>query len=321
MSGICGLKADLSIIIVSYNQFDRTTGPCLESLAIVSDIDLQIIVVDNGSGPETVQQLEMEARRDGRITLLLHGENRGFAVGNNDGVELATADYILLLNSDTVVPPEVPGRMLRTLQQDDAPCLVGPVTNAAGNEQQIFIRDGSGLASVLAQGREWSVHARGSVIKTDQLAFFCVAMARETCRALVGLDPVFGLGFYEDADFCCRASAEGIRLLIQEECFVYHRGSASFSQRPDAVKQLLATNRALFRARHGRRGEGWHVRWKNAAVVKQYLDRGIKSTDSVRYLIENRLAQACRLRPNNPIKKVIYARCLHRLAKSAGRMK
>ncbi len=309
------MTADLSIVIVSYNQFEATTGICLDSLAAVQDIELQIILVDNGSEPETVEQLKLAARNDSRISLLLHNENRGFAAGNNDGVALAEADYILLLNSDTLVPGDVPGRLVRQLKTEQGVCLIGPVTNAAGNEQQIYLRGNRDQASVLAQGEEWANHARGSIILTDQLSFFCIAMAKETYLAQDGLDEVFGLGFYEDADFCCRAAERGVRLLILEDCFVFHQGSASFSKMPDSVKELLANNRKLFRSRHGR-GEGEHVRLKNLRVLKQYLDRGGQADNALNYLAKNRLARARQLVPRNPVKKIMYAARLRRLEKS-----
>jgi len=283
----------------------------------VQDPSLEIIVVDNGSDRGTVEGLKRAAARDGRIRLLLHPENRGFAAGNNDGVELATAEYILLLNSDTLVPDTGPALLLRHLQAAERACLVGPVTNAAGNEQQLFIREGSDPAAVLRQGTEWCRHAAGSVLPTDQLSFFCVAMARDTYQRLDGLDPAFGLGFYEDADFCCRAAQQGIALQVLEECFVYHQGSASFARQPESVKKLLAANRKLFRDKHGR-GRQTHVRWKNFRVVEDYLAEMEKTGISRWYLVENRLARARQLTPNNPLKKIVYGYRLARLEK-AGR--
>lgn len=309
------MTADLSIVIVSYNQFATTTGPCLASLKAVQDIALQIILVDNGSEPETVEQLELAARKDNRISLLLHSENRGYAAGNNDGVALAEANYILLLNSDTLVPGDVPGRLVRKLKAEQSPCLIGPVTNAAGNEQQIYISEGSDQDSVLVQGKQWAKHARGSMIPTDQLSFFCIAMAKKTYLALNGLDEDFGLGFYEDTDFCCRAAAKDVRLLIQEECFVFHQGSASFAKIPDSVRELLAKNRKLFRSRHGR-GEGEHVRLKNLRVLERYCDRAGPADSSLNYLVKNRLARARQLVPRNPVKKILYVARLRRLEKS-----
>jgi GT2 family glycosyltransferase len=313
------MTADLSVIIVSYNQFATTTGPCLQSLAR-QDLSLEIIVVDNGSDQESVDQLRQAAAGDGRIKLLLHSENKGYAAANNDGVQMATSDHILLLNSDTLISANGLSLLVSHLQGTDSPCLVGPVTNAAGNEQQIHIRRGSDEAAVLAQGARWSSHAAGSVFMTDQLSFFCVAMARKTYLDLAGLDPCFGLGFYEDADFCCRAAGQGISLQVVEECFVFHQGSAGFSRVPDTVKQLLAVNRKLFRSRHGR-GEGVHVRWKNILVLQGYLDQYRKNGLFREYLFDNRLQRARCLTPNNPLKKIRYAWYLSRLEKERGGIK
>ncbi len=314
------MAAELSIIIISYNQFSTTTGPCLHSLAAVQDIDLEIIVVDNGSDSQTRLALEKAAGSDNRIRLLLQRENRGFAAGNNDGVQLASADFILLLNSDTLVPGEVPAAMVRKLRQSAVPCLLGPVTNAAGNEQQIHIAEGSDESSVLAQGDAWSRQAGGSVFKTDQLPFFCVAMARKTYRDLGGLDVSFGLGFYEDTDFCCRAARQGVVLQVVEECFVFHQGSASFSRMPASLKKLLHENRKRFRVKHGRR-EGLHVRWKNLLVLQGYLDQYRENGLFREYLFANRLERARRLTPNNPLKKIRYAWHLSRLERARDRLR
>ena len=51
----------------------------------------------------------------------------------------------------------------------ESPCHVGPVTNATGNEQQIYVRDGSDRISVLGQGTEWCNHAQRSIFKTDHI--------------------------------------------------------------------------------------------------------------------------------------------------------
>lgn len=311
------MVAELSIIIVSYNQFARTTGPCLQSLAAVHNLLLEIIVVDNGSDIETVEQLKLAAGSDERIRLFLHADNRGYAAGNNDGIRRATAKYILLLNSDTLVPKNAATLLVKHLQTAESPCLVGPVTNAAGNEQRIYIRDGSDEISILGQGTDWCNHAQRSIFETDQLSFFCVAMERATYQALDGLDQSFGLGFYEDADFCCRAEQQGIVLQVLEDCFVYHQGSASFSRAGFSVKKLLSANRKQFRARHGR-SDGDHVRWKNLRVLQGYLAQMRETGISRKYLYENRLARAHQLIPNNPLKKMIYAYQLHRLEK-AGR--
>ncbi len=307
------MKPQLSIVIISYNQFSQTTGPCLESLAAIREPLLEIVVVDNGSDPGTVAAVKQAAESDRRIRLVLHRDNRGFAAANNVGVELARAPFILLLNSDTLVPARAPALFLDTLRSNTSPCLVGPVTNAAGNEQRIYFPSGSDEAEILRLGEQWCGYG-GGCISTDQLSFFCVAMARQTYLDLGGLDPIFGLGFYEDTDFCCRAADRGCSLLIAENIFIYHKGSASFSRADVSVNKILRANRRLFRKRHGRR-EGMHVRWKNLSILENYLHRPEHGEPFPAAQFANRLARAEELVPNSPLKKMIYHRKLSRVQK------
>jgi len=301
------MALELSIVILSFNQYDLTTGPCLASLSEVDTVDMEIIVVDNGSEDDTLHQLAQAASRDPRVKLVLNSENRGYAGGNNDGVAQAQAEFIVLLNSDTRVLPTSMPLLVRQLKKTTGPAMIGPVTNAAGNEQQIFF-ESDNVESVLEQGALWCRHAQGSMINTDQLSFFCVAMPRTTYTDLGGLDEGYSLGFYEDTDFCCRAVRSGVKLQIMEEAFVYHAGSASFSTMPETVKKLLKENRKKFRERNGKVVEK-HVRYKNLDVLQSYLGelqaRG--NNPALAYRFKNRLNRARELTPNSPVKKMLYS--------------
>ena len=312
------MRPELSVVILSYNQFAATTGPCLESLAGVAAPDLEIIVVDNRSDEETRALLRQAAGRDPRVRLQLNEVNRGYAGGNNDGVALARAERIVLLNSDTRVLPDSLVLLASGLAASAKPVILGPVTNSAGNEQQIFVRPGS-AAEILEQGERWCAHARDSSLATDQLSFFCVAMARETYLALGGLDEGFGLGFYEDTDFCCRAARQGIALRVLEGAFVYHRGSGSFRTMPAKTLELLRKNRQRFRAKNGPVAQR-HVREKNFAVLRGYLAEpaAARAGLSWRYRFANRLARARELRPNNVLKRLRYRWRLAQIRRAGG---
>lgn len=313
------MRPELSVVILSCNQFAGTTGPCLESLRRVAEPELEIIVVDNCSDAQTRSSLQQAAGLDSRVRLLLNEKNRGYAGGNNDGVALARGDLIVLLNSDTRVLPRSLVLLAEGVRSSSAPLLLGPVTNSAGNEQQVFVRPGS-AEEILRQGEVWSSHARGSSFATDQLSFFCVAMAKKTYDELGGLDEGFGLGFYEDTDFCCRAARQGFSLGVLEESFVYHQGSACFATMPARTRKLLKINRRRFREKNGRVATT-HVRAKNLAVLYRYLVESIQggTGDSRRYRFENRLHQAAVLRPNNPLKRLLYRWRLQRVRQAAKR--
>ncbi len=93
------IKPDLSVIVVSYNT-KSILKACLASLYQYTPINLEVIVVDNNStdgSPEMVKKYFPEVR------LLINKENKGFGGANNQGVKIAKANHLLLLNSDTLI--------------------------------------------------------------------------------------------------------------------------------------------------------------------------------------------------------------------------
>lgn len=102
-------KNVLSIIILNYNTCDLLRQ-CLNSL---QDKEAEVTVVDNNSSDESV---EMVKREFPRIKLIINPENYGFAKGNNRGMRKAKGEYILLLNSDTIVFPGTISKMIAFME-------------------------------------------------------------------------------------------------------------------------------------------------------------------------------------------------------------
>lgn len=308
-------ETPFSVVVVSYNDYDLTTGPCLESLR-AETAPCEFIVVDNGSSDDSPDQLRRAAADDPRVRLVLGRDNRGYAGGNNDGVALASHDIVVLLNSDTVVPPGGLGRLATLLARHQEWDMLGPVTNSCGNEQQIAV-DGRGPEAILAEGAAWCRENLAFAFETDMLGFFCVALRTGLYRRLGGLDEIFGRGFCEDTDFCARALAVGARLMVSEEVFVYHRGSASFGRLGRESAELLNKNRRLFHDRHGVWPEGRHTRWKNLAVLERYghlLPAG--DGPVLRQRLASRLRRAEDLTPHNLFTRFSYRRRLARLRRT-----
>lgn len=101
---------DLSVIIASYNTKDLLKN-CLNSLPSF----IEVIVVDNVSKDGSVEMLEQQFPQ---VRLIKNTQNLGFAKANNQGIKLASGRYILLLNSDTVVPPGTLEEMIKFMEQD-----------------------------------------------------------------------------------------------------------------------------------------------------------------------------------------------------------
>lgn len=89
----------LSIIIVNYNT-KKLTNDCIASIIrTLTDISYEIIVIDNASS----EQFELRDTLKSKVRLMRNSVNKGFAKANNQGIKVARGEYILLLNSDTVV--------------------------------------------------------------------------------------------------------------------------------------------------------------------------------------------------------------------------
>lgn len=92
------MNVDVSIIIVNYNTY-KMTSECIDSIiSHTSDINFEIIVVDNGSSDQSKECFE----KDLRIKYIYSKENLGFGIANNIGAQYAQGRYLLLLNSDTL---------------------------------------------------------------------------------------------------------------------------------------------------------------------------------------------------------------------------
>lgn len=241
----------VSVIILAYNNWSFTSA-CINSVIRFSDYEkLEIIVVDNASTDETPTMLRRMARRDERIKIIVNESNLGFAGGNNVGLAAASGDYLILLNNDTYVTRGWIRDLIRPLQMDESIGLAGPLTNNIGNEQKIAIayRD---MEEMAAESRAFIRRHTRERLEVNNLAFFCVALRREIYEKLGGLDEAYGLGFFEDDDYCRQVSQAGYKIVIVDDVFVHHHLSASFSALGDERRNAqLERNRVIYEEKWG----------------------------------------------------------------------
>jgi len=244
-----GIK--LSLVVLSFNHFDATTGPCLATLSeALDDPRIELILVDNGSSDGSSEQCLAWSTQAETARYLPLPSNLGFAGGMNVGVGVATGEWVCLVNNDTLFPPGALHALLTTL--DRVPpkvAMLGPVTNAAGNGQCLPLPE-TPLRQAVDTGARAMLHPTGLITPTYRTDFFCVAIQRSVWHQLGGLDTGFGLGYFEDFDFSLRLRAVGREQVIAEDVFIAHVGSATFSSMGRTQKDLMRRNRGLLRARH-----------------------------------------------------------------------
>ncbi len=241
----------VSVIVLTYNNLEYTRA-CLDSVMQYTRYpNLEIIVVDNASTDETPEFLQTFRKAHPETRIILNDENRGFAAGNNVGLEAATGDYLVILNNDTYVTEGWLHGLVRHLRRHPGIGLIGPVTNNIGNEARIDLNYQS-MEEMRRQARDFTERHVNDLLKVDTVAFFCVAMPRKIYQQIGGLDEAFGLGFFEDDDYCRRVKQAGYEIAIANDVFVHHHLSASFNKLGDEKRQaLFEANKAIYEKKWG----------------------------------------------------------------------
>lgn len=241
----------VSVVVVTYNNLDFTRS-CLESLDKHNQYaNTEIIVIDNASSDDSPAFLSGWVLNGHQRKLILNEENRGFAAANNQGLDVATGDYLVLLNNDTYVTPGWVRTLVHHLKNDTKIGLIGPVTNNIGNEAKIDISH-SDMDEMLAKSASYTRRHIGQVYPLRTAAFFCAMMPRATYEKVGRLDESFGQGFFEDDDYCRRIEAIGLRIVCAEDVFVHHHLSASFDSLKQQERQkLFDKNRTIYEAKWG----------------------------------------------------------------------
>ena len=241
----------VSVIVLAFNNLELTRA-CLESIHAQSNWpNLEVIVVDNASSDGTREFLRDWERGGAGRKAILNDENLGFAAGNNIGLAAAGGDYLVLLNNDTCVTPNWVRTLVNHLARNPGIGIIGPVTNNIGNEARVDVRydDMRGMRTAAAAYTRRHV---GELLPIRTVAFFCVAMPRSTYEKVGPLDPAFGVGFFEDDDYCRRVEAAGLGVACAEDVFVHHHLSASFDKlKAEARQQLFLKNKAIYEAKWG----------------------------------------------------------------------
>ncbi|MDP1722742.1 MAG: glycosyltransferase, partial [Candidatus Gottesmanbacteria bacterium] len=108
---------------------------------------------------------------------------------------------------------------------------------------------------------------KGVWFTTEKLGFFCVAMRRTLLDKIGYLDEKFGIGMFEDDDYCIRAKKAGFTFAVVEDCFVYHKGSVSFGKlAAESHCALFEKNKAYFREKHG-------IEWTLTDIAFSYWEK------------------------------------------------
>lgn len=245
----------VSVVILTYNKLS-CTRLCVESIYRNTQYPhFELVIVDNASTDGTRTYLEVLQQLIPNLHVIFNDHNEGFAFANNQGILRSRGEYVVLLNNDTILCPGWLTQLIRYLEQDVEIGIIGPVTNSAGNEQMIRAAY-SNIEEFERFAREQALAHQGRTFETSMLGMFCVGMRRNLVDEVGLLDERFGIGTFEDDDYCHRVKLCGYRLICAEGVFIHHFGKATMSKLGEKrYLQLFEHNRQLFERK-------WGVKWR-----------------------------------------------------------
>jgi len=256
-SGQAGAAPLIGVVLVHWERAGvEDTVECLRTLAAVEYPNLRAILVNNGA--TTFPEDRFRAAFPG-LTILTSRENLGFTGGNNLGIRAALADgaaYVLLLNNDTVVDPDLISRMLPAFARPEVG-IVGPIVTYFSHPNRAWFAGGRynrylGYTFHTLMGDDLTGQEQDA--DTDFVTA-CALLARREVFERVGLlwDALFI--YFEDAEFCLRAGRAGYRCVLIGKPLVRHKVSASMGNVGDypfsALKGYYFGRNPLLTLRHG----------------------------------------------------------------------
>jgi hypothetical protein len=259
---VCSAAGTLDIVIVSYNC-EALLADALDSLDVVEDVTVRVIVVDNASSDGTK---EMLGSRYPRVNSVFLTKNVGFSAANNVGLRECRGDFVLLLNPDTVVPPRGLAGALEQLANSPEIGMLGcklirPDGTLDHACKRGFPTPLGALLYFLKLPRAFSrLSVATSYVAAKQPddepglvdaingAFMLV---RQSAVRVVGpLDERFWM-YGEDLDWCYRFWRAGWSILYWPDLIVTHvKGGSSSSLRAWRVNKAFHESMWLFYAKH-----------------------------------------------------------------------
>lgn len=238
----------LSIVIVSFNARADLAHCLLSIKKHPPSMDHEIVVVDNESSDGSAEA----AQKIPGVTVVRMGRNAGFSAANNAGIRQSTGDLLLLLNSDTLVPPGMLEALIGRLRDTPAAAIAGPrLVDAEGRPELSFGRMISPLNELWQQRRtpRWIETETAREQFVDWVSGACLLVRRADAEAAGLLDERFFL-YTEDVDFCHAVRKLGRKVLFTPVATITHLRGRSRASQPEASRQAYRQSQMAFYRKH-----------------------------------------------------------------------
>ena len=242
-------------IILNWKQ-PEVTLECIASLKAMSYPQLEILVIDNGSGDSSKNKFEKNLTD---INTIFLPQNLGFAKGCNVGLEFAVNnqfDYALLINNDAFPAPQMLHKLVDKIEEDIA--LLSPKIYYESEPNRIWFAGGRQHPTLLELRDTGRMELDGPKWKdskdVEYLLGACLLVNLEIISTIGYLDERYFM-YYEDLDWSIRVRQAGFRLRLVSDAHLYHRVAVSTGGIDSPARRYhLAKSSFIFWRTHATKG-------------------------------------------------------------------
>lgn len=235
------------IVTLNWNGLADTLE-CLESLQNLTYPNVNIVVVDNNSKDNQAAEI---SRRFPQVNVLAQSENLGFCGGCNVGMKFAVeseADFVMLLNNDTLVPTDLIENLLTGLKFLKNVGAVSPIILEYPKTEEIWFskavwNDRTAKFRLALINETYEELKNKAPYQTEFACGCCLLVSKETIETVGLLDERY-FAFYDEAEWCARMNRNDLKSYVIPSAFIYHKVSKST---PGLISTyLLSRNRLLW---------------------------------------------------------------------------
>lgn len=245
------MNPSIYIVILNWNGRDDTLA-CLESVSHINYPDYKVIVADNGSSDGAVEKIRIEYPD---VIIIENHENLGFAAGNNSAIKYAIsagADFVFLLNNDTVVDPAILTGFVDAADKFQYGGVFGAKIYYFSDKQKLWYAGGYWDKRTLS----FNEYGAGEVDKgqydvlteTDWVIGCAMFIRADVIKSIGLLEHSFFLN-NEEIDFCSRTQRAGYSCVYVPTARLWHKISVSFGGEDSPMKEYFSARNRLLWAR------------------------------------------------------------------------
>jgi GT2 family glycosyltransferase len=279
-------------IILNTNRRDDTLE-CLQSLSQQSYSNHRAIVLDNQSTDGSVEAIQVEFPE---VEIVPITKNQGYAGNNNIGIQAALdrkADWIFVLNEDTILDPKCLKELIRVGENDHQIGILGPIVYH--HDEPEIIQSAGGMLTKYWRG----IHLAQNELDQNQYKephpvdwiSGCAILFKRAAIEQVGMLDARFFYYWEETEWCVRTSKAGWRIVHVPAAKIWHKGVQRNYQPKPSLMYYATRNHLLLLHKHQvpfmakaytyfqilRTLTSWTIKpkWKNMRAHRDAMWRGL----------------------------------------------